>query len=143
MKVSPLRTLPTLLLLVSIAALGGCGSSDEGGSSGADPTAVPTAVPTTGGVATTGPVTTGGKPLVPLDVGLVLPDAPLEIGQRFRVTLQLAPQEAVSAVRAEVKGSGVVRLDHLDHERAAGRVSEIDYQRLREEILGGGSTTTP
>jgi hypothetical protein len=234
MKVTPparFGPLTAMLLLVTLVFLEGCGS-DDGESSGAAPTTsvigpAPTG-PATTGPATTGPatispaatrpVTTGGKPLPPLDVGLELSDAPLEIGRQFRVTLQLAPREAVNAVRAEVRGSGVVtvvesgaatwtgpvvggqltieavlriaaggpgeivgtvealddvgqvrygrsdtlsvlaaetevltgragelqlRLDHLDHERAAGRVGEIDYQRLREEILGGGSTTTP
>ena len=34
-----------------------------------------------------------------------------------------------------------LRLDHLEHERSRGLVSEADYVRQRDEILGGGSTT--
>ena len=54
---------------------------------------------------------------------------------------------SVLATTSEVltgrSGELQLRLDHLEHERTLGLVSEADYVRQRDEILGGGSTTGP
>ena len=74
------------------------------------------------------------------------PLAPFQPGAEVLVPARRLGQSVLAAGSEVLTGraGGVqLRLNHLENERSQGLVSEADYARQRDEILGGSGTTGP
>ena len=61
---------------------------------------------------------------------------------RFSATAALDVLVTATEVLTGTSGPLALELDHLEHEREAGRITEEQFSRLREEVLGRGATQT-
>ncbi|MDQ6796773.1 MAG: hypothetical protein M3011_01900 [Actinomycetota bacterium] len=62
-------------------------------------------------------------------------DGGVEYSSAAAIDVLATPTEVLTGTN----GPLVLQLEHLDHEHAAGRITDDQFSQMREQILGGGA----